>query len=265
MRKAELERIRKAAVEAAIEAGKVTLRYYRKRLEVREKARSSLVTQADLKSEALIRRLLGKKFPSFQFRGEEGGSNASAAADAPMWHVDPLDGTTNFVHGFPMYCVSIGLALGPEPLVGVVHIPTLGETFHAAKGCGARLNRAAMKVSRRAKLSECLLTTGFAYLHREEAISPEIERFKRAHLEARAVRRPGAAAIDLAYVAAGIFDGFWERNLSSWDICAGITLVREAGGEVTGYSGQPVSIDGHEILATNGHVHGEMVRLLGGS
>ena len=264
MKKAELEKIRKAAVEAAIEAGKVTLRYYRKTLDVREKARSSLVTQADLKSEALIRKILGKKFPSFQFRGEEGGHNAKAALDAPMWHVDPLDGTTNFVHGFPMYCVSIGLAVAGEPVVGVVHIPTLDETFHAAQGAGARLNRKPMRVSKRATLGECLLTTGFAYMHKADAISPEIERFKRAHLEARAVRRPGAAAIDLAYVAAGVFDGFWERNLSSWDVCAGMVLVREAGGSVTSYSGGPATLDGKEILATNGHVHSAMIGILGG-
>ncbi len=261
-KKNELEKIRKVAVDAAIEAGKVTLRYYRKRLEIREKARSSLVTQADMKSEALIRKILTKRFPSFQFRGEEGGANEAASSDAPMWHVDPLDGTTNFVHGFPMYCVSIGLALGDEPLVGVVHIPTLNETFHGAKGCGARLNRSTMHVSKRKKLSECLLTTGFAYLHKAEAISPEIELFKRAHLEARAVRRPGAAAIDLAYVAAGVFDGFWERNLSSWDVCAGSLLVQEAGGKVSNYRGGLASIDGREVLATNGLIHRQMMGFL---
>jgi len=261
---AELEKIRKAAVEAAVEAGKITLRYYRKSFDVREKARSSLVTEADLKSEALIRKILGKKFPSFQFRGEEGGHNSAAALDAPMWHVDPLDGTTNFVHGFPMYCVSIGLALADEPLVGVIHIPTLDETFHGAKGAGAKMNRRPMKVSKRANLGESLLTTGFAYLHQADAISPEIERFKRAHLEARAVRRPGAAAIDLAYVAAGVFDGFWERNLSSWDICAGIALVREAGGNVSSYDGGSVTLDGKELLATNGKIHGAMIKILSG-
>jgi myo-inositol-1(or 4)-monophosphatase len=262
MKKTELEKIRKVAIEAAIEAGKITLRYYRKRLDIREKARSSLVTQADLKSEELIRKFLGKKFPSFQFRGEEGGSNESATEGSPMWHVDPLDGTTNFVHGFPMYCVSIGLALGTEPLVGVIHIPTLGETFHAAKGCGAKMGNRAISVSKRSRLSECLLTTGFAYLHKAKAIAPEIKRFQTAHLEARAIRRPGAAAIDLAYVAAGIFDGFWEKNLSSWDVCAGIALVREAGGAVTSYSGSPVAIDGREILASNGLVHDQMIKIL---
>ncbi len=173
LKKAELEKVRKAACEAAIEAGKITLRYFRKRFEVREKARSSLVTEADMKSEALIRRLLTKKFPGFQFRGEEGGENTQAASDAPMWHVDPLDGTTNFVHGFPMYCVSIGLALGDEPLVGVIHIPTLGETYHGAKGSGALLNRQKLRVSQRKTIGESLLTTGFAYMHKEEVITPE--------------------------------------------------------------------------------------------
>ncbi len=264
LKKNQLEKIRKAAVEAALEAGKITLRYYRKKFAVREKARSSLVTEADIKSEALIRKMLGKEFPSFQFRGEEGGANRGAALDAPMWHVDPLDGTTNFVHGFPMYCVSIGLALGGEPLVGVIHIPTLNETFHGAKGCGARLNHKPLRISKRSKLSECLLTTGFAYLHEQAALSPEIEIFKRAHIEARAVRRPGAAAIDLAYVAAGIFDGFWEKNLSSWDVCAGMLLVKEAGGKISDYSGNSASLDGRELLATNGAIHRQMIHLLRG-
>lgn len=119
-----------------------------------------------------------------------------------------------------------------------------------------------MHVSKRKKLSECLLTTGFAYLHKAEAISPEIELFKRAHLEARAVRRPGAAAIDLAYVAAGVFDGFWERNLSSWDVCAGSLLVQEAGGKVSNYRGGLASIDGREVLATNGLIHRQMMGFL---
>lgn len=260
--KRELDKVRKVAVEAALAAGELQLRYYRKRLAVREKARSSLVTEVDLRSEALIRRTIEKKFPAFQFRGEETGEIAGRSASAPMWHVDPLDGTTNFVHGFPLFCVSIGLALGDEPLVGVIHIPTLGETFHGSKGNGAQLNRAPLHVSRRARLSECLLTTGFAYMREGRRLSPEIHRFEQAHLEARAVRRPGAAAIDLAYVAAGVFDGFWERNLSSWDICAGALLVREAGGKVTNYKGGEFRLHGNEILATNGHIHRGMQKLL---
>jgi myo-inositol-1(or 4)-monophosphatase len=261
LKKAELEKIRKAALAAALEAGELQMRYYRKRLQVKEKARSSLVTEVDLRCEAMIQKQLGKKFPSFQFLGEESG-RSGVFRDAPMWHVDPLDGTTNFVHGFPMFCVSIGLAVGDAPVLGVIHIPTLGETFHGSKGCGARLNNAPLRVSQRRTLSECLLTTGFAYVKESRRLSPEIRKFERAHLEARAVRRPGAAAIDLAYVAAGVFDGFWERNLSSWDICAGALLVQEAGGKVTDYQGRRFSLAGGEILATNGAIHREMRKLL---
>lgn len=263
LKKKDLLKIEKQAVKVAEEAGKVLLRYYRKnRLQVREKAKASLVTQADVNSEKLIKRRLQKLYPDFIFLGEESGQSAGDAEVTPMWHVDPLDGTTNFVHGFPMFCVSIGLALGNLPVVGVIHIPTLGETFHGSKGNGARLNGKPMRVSKRADLSECLLTTGFAYIQDETKLLPEIERFKRVHLEARAVRRPGAAAIDLAYVAAGVFDGFWEKNLSSWDVCAGGCLVKEAGGEISDFSGGPFLINGKEVVATNGAIHGSMVGVL---
>lgn len=260
LRPRELDNIRKHAVEAAHAAGEVILRYYRKRLTVKEKARSSLVTEVDVKCENLIKKRLQKAYPDFRFVGEESGVSGKAGELA--WHVDPLDGTTNFVHGFPMFCVSIGLTLGDEPLVGVIHIPTLNETFHGAKGLGAKLNRNKIHVSPRKKISECLLTTGFAYIQDEKKLEPEIRRFQAAHLQARAVRRPGAAAIDLAYVAAGVFDGFWERNLSSWDVCAGALLVREAGGRVTSYSGGAFAIDGREVLATNGLIHPDMMSFL---
>lgn len=261
LRPRDLEKIRKSAVEAALAAGEIILRYYRKRLVVKEKARSSLVTEVDIKCENLIKKRLHKAFPDFRFLGEESGISAGEPG-AYTWHVDPLDGTTNFVHGFPMFCVSIGLAVGNEPLVGVIHIPTLDETFHGAKGQGAKLNRNRIHVSPRKKLSECLLTTGFAYIQDQKNLEPEIRRFQAAHLQARAVRRPGAAAIDLAYVAAGVFDGFWERNLSSWDVCAGSLLVREAGGLVTAYSGGEFDLSGKEILATNGHIHPDMMKFL---
>lgn len=257
----ELEKIRKAALETSLEAGETLMKFYRRRLNVREKSRSNLVTEADLTSEALIRRRLEKKFPSFRFLGEESGPLADHDDSVPTWHVDPLDGTTNFVHGFPMFCVSIGLALGGEPLVGVIHIPTVGDTFHGALGAGATFNGQRMRVSKR-PLGDSLLTTGFAYIKDRRQLNPEIRRFQDAHLRARAVRRPGAAAIDLAYVAAGVFDGFWERNLASWDVCAGTVLVREAGGKVTDYSGKPFLIHGKEILATNGQIHTSMRKIL---
>lgn len=262
LKKSELEKIRKFAAELAIDVGEFQMKHYRKTLTVREKARSSLVTMVDVKSEKMIQSRLGKKFPSFRFLGEESGEQGDGKSSTPIWHVDPLDGTTNYVHGFPMFCVSIGLALQGKPILGVIHIPTLGETFHGALGCGAKLNRNAIHVSKRKNLSECLLTTGFAYNHESSRLSPEIKKFERAHMEARAVRRPGAAALDLAYVAAGVFDGFWEKNLSSWDICAGSLLVSEAGGEVSDYSGNPMDLHGKEILATNSLVHRKMQDVL---
>jgi myo-inositol-1(or 4)-monophosphatase len=262
MKPAELKKITAHAIAAAHKGGEVLMKYYRKKLHVHEKARSSLVTEADLKSEAVIQKSLKKAFPDFQFLGEESGDLGRGDPTVPTWHVDPLDGTTNFVHGFPMFCVSIGLALGEEPIMGVIYIPTVEETFSGFQGGGAYLNKKRMHVSKRNHLSQCLLTTGFAYVRDEDRLSPEIERFEQAHLEARAVRRPGAAAIDLAYVAAGVFDAFWERNLSSWDVCAGALLVREAGGRVTGYGGQHFTITGREVLATNTHIHTPMMQIL---
>ncbi len=258
----ELKKIKAVAIKAAHEAGKIHLKYYRKKLNVREKEAAGLVTQVDLQSEKLIKKILNKQFPNFAFLGEETGESKKLSEDTPVWHVDPLDGTTNFVHGFPMFCVSIGLAIRDEPILGVIYIPTLNETFHGAKNCGAFLNKKRMKVSKRNILKECLLTTGFAYIADEEKLAPEVTRFKKVSLEARAVRRPGAAAIDLAYVAAGIFDGFWEKNLSSWDICAGALLVSEAGGSVSNFSNEPIKLSKKEILATNGHIHESMIEIL---
>lgn len=257
-----LDKICKLACEAAAKAGKFQLKYYRKKLDVKEKAKSSLVTKVDIGSEELIKKMLSKAYPSFQFLGEESGTSGGDEKGNIVWHVDPLDGTTNFVHGFPMFCVSIGLAVNHQPVMGVIHIPALNETFYGAQGLGAKFNGKKMKVSPRDSLRDCLLTTGFAYIADNKKLAPEITRFEKAHMEARAVRRPGAAAIDLAYVAAGIFDGFWERNLSSWDICAGSLLVQEAGGKVTDYKGDHFDLEGREILATNGLIHKKMEKIL---
>ena len=262
MKKTELEKIKKLTVKTAQEAGEILLGFYRKKILVTEKDQAGLVTQADLKSEKFIQKVFKKHFPSFSFLGEESGESFRADSETPVWHVDPLDGTTNFVHGFPMFCVSIGLSIGDKPILGVIHIPCLKETFHGASGCGAFLNKKHMQVSKRKKLSECLLTTGFAYLHQEEKLIPEIERFKKISLSSRAVRRPGAAAIDLAYVAAGVFDGFWEKNLSTWDVCAGALLVREAGGVVSNFEGGDFQLEGKEILATNPNIHPHMIEHL---
>lgn len=260
--KKELAKIQKEAIKAAHNSGEILLKYWRKKFSVSEKFRAGLVTEADLKSESQIRKTLQKAFPGFAFLGEEGGASHSLDSDIPMWHVDPLDGTTNFVHGFPMFCVSIGLAVGNQPLVGVVHIPSLNETIYAAEGQGCFFNKKRIMVSERKAMKDALLTTGFAYLDEEKALARELEKFKRVSLAARAVRRPGAAAIDLAYVAAGIFDGFWEKNLSSWDVCAGAVLVKEANGMLSDFSGKQMLLHKKEIVATNGHIHRNILNLL---
>lgn len=256
----ELAKVKTLTIKAAQSAGEVLMKLYRKKLDVREKEAAGLVTQADLRSEKLIKKILQKEYPDFDFLGEESGRSADRGV--PTWHVDPLDGTTNFVHGFPMFCVSIGLAVGDEPVLGVIHIPTVGETFHGHLGGGAFLNKKILKVSSRTAMRECLLTTGFAYLHQADKLAAEVARFQKVSLEARAVRRPGAAAIDLAYVAAGVFDGFWEKNLASWDVCAGSLLVHEAGGTVSDFSGGPLRFERQEILATNKCIHPLMQEML---
>lgn len=205
---------------------------------------------------------LRKAFPDFAIVGEESGrSGGTADRDTPTWHVDPLDGTTNYAHGFPMYAVSIGLAIGDEPILGVVHGPSLRETWWGAKGQGAFMNKKRIQVSKRAVMSEALLATGFAYMTGPE-LQDAIERFRRVSTASRAVRRPGAAALDLAYLAMGVYDGFWECSLNSWDVCAGLALIREAGGEATNYTGGTFRFAEQELMTTNGLLHPDLLKLL---
>ena len=259
--KRELKEITEVAYKAAIKAGEIHSAYFRKKIFVREKEAAGLVTEVDVKSEALIKEILFKHYPEFIFFGEEGYTGKEVFSDLPVWHVDPLDGTTNFVHGFPVFCVSIGLAIRDTPLVGVIHAPILQETFWGYQDGGAFRNMQRIFVSSRRKLCETLLTTGFAYSTGKK-LREEIKLFHNISSHARAVRRPGAAAMDLAYVASGVFDGFWERNLHSWDLTAGSLLVREAGGIVTNYAGKNLSLHGGEILAANKTIHKAMLHLL---
>jgi myo-inositol-1(or 4)-monophosphatase len=263
--KSDLALALKSALAAARAAGKIQANFFRKAIRVDEKKGAGLVTEVDLKSEEIILKRLRRDFPSFAIIGEESGASAGSSgptkSDTPTWHVDPLDGTTNYAHGFPMYGVSIGLAVGEHPLLGVILAPSLGECWSAARGQGAFRNGEAIRVSPRKRLPDCLLSTGFAYM-RDKALQDALGRFRRASLEARAVRRPGAAALDLAYVAMGVFDGFWERNLNSWDVCAGIALVEEAGGKISDYEFKPFSFAAREILASNGTIHKSLTELL---
>jgi myo-inositol-1(or 4)-monophosphatase len=254
-----------AAREAAELGGEIVRRMSRGRRAARLKGATDLVTAADGASERAIRRFLARRFPKHAFLGEEGGRTGSGEW---TWVVDPLDGTMNFAHGMPWVDVSVGLVRDGAAVAGAIRDPFFGHTYWAGMGLGAWRNGTRLRVSRRAPLRGCLLATGFAssLLDPGSAPRPEVDlqfrRFERLCLAARGVRRPGAAALDLAYVAAGIFDGFWESRLHAWDVAAGVVLVEEAGGRVTDFAGNRADLFGGEILATNGRIHRETLRAL---
>ncbi len=255
----ELKRYLTVALSTAREAGAFLKRKYGRFRELHEKPDAGLVTEADRGAEKLIARRLLQAFPSHGFLGEEYG--AKPGTSNLRWIVDPLDGTTNFVHGFPQFCVSIGLVRDGHPLVGVVYNPILEDLFWAAKGMGARRNGKIIGVSRTKRMKDALITTGFSY-RKQKVLTQEIEAFSRIVQETQAIRRTGSAALDLCYVACGHFDGFYERELSPWDIAAGILLVREAGGRVTDFSGENHRMKTLSILASNGRLHSSLLRLV---
>jgi myo-inositol-1(or 4)-monophosphatase len=248
------------AIDAARAAGVLLLEFARRDLAISEKAtRGDLVTAADKASEALIVARLREATPHAAILGEEGG--ASAGESDERWIVDPLDGTTNYAHGYPIFCVSIGYEVAGEMRAGVVYAPALGELYAAERGGGATCNGAPIGVSAIASVADALVCTGFkpAFYDRNGAY------FARLSRVAQGVRRDGAAALDLAFVAAGRFDAFWEFDLAPWDIAAGSLIVREAGGSVSAIDGSAFSVDGSSTLASNARVHDEMVRHLSDS
>lgn len=248
------------AIDAAREAG-VLLRAQQSKVSgVRHKGIVDLVTDADLASERLIADRLATAFPDDQLLAEEGTAAGDEADANRRWIVDPLDGTTNYAHGYPFYAVSIALEVAGVVQVGVVYVPALDEMFAAERGHGATLNGAPTQVSDTDELIEAMLCTGFAYdpLKRSANLSP----WSRFVAEAQAVRRDGAAALDLCYVACGRYDGFWERELSPWDVAAGALIVAEAGGMVTDYQGEKADIYAREVVASNGRIHATMLAAL---
>jgi len=252
-------RLAESAIDAAHAAGTVLLRYFRKNLKVREKADAGLVSEADLAAEDRIIRTLRTRFPEFGFLTEEAGEKSIEAPG--RWIVDPLDGTTNYVHGFPVFCVSIAAEWQGEVLAGAIYHPVLKDTYVAIKGRGAFVNGQRMRVSKTARIEDSLLTTGFSY-RKSEFLRDEMTSFERLSEITRAIRRPGSAALDLANTARGIFDGFWERGLSPWDVAAGCLIIQEAGGKVTDFKGNEFSLGKNEILASNGILHDKMTALL---
>jgi myo-inositol-1(or 4)-monophosphatase len=245
------------AVEIAREAGSLLANYYERRVAFETKGEFDLVTEADRASEKLVVERLRSHYPAHAIVAEEGGGHESSSDY--RWFVDPLDGTTNFAHSFPMFCVSIGLERAGEAIAGVVYDPIHQELFTAERGSGAFLNSHRIRVSETKRLAESLASTGFPSRKRHD--NPNIHFYQEFTLRSHGVRRAGSAALDLAYVASGRMDAFWEFKLNPWDTAAGILLVEEAGGRVTDFSGDHFRLDSREILASNGLIHEELLGL----
>jgi myo-inositol-1(or 4)-monophosphatase len=239
----------------AREAGALLMDFFHQQVKIEYKGDADLVTVADRKSEALILERIRKQFPTHDVMGEE-GTRIESGSDY-KWYVDPLDGTTNFAHGFPVFCVSLAVEYRGRRVAGVIYDPTRDEMFAAELGKGALLNGQPIHVSATSRLAECLVGTGFPSQKRHK--SPNIYFYHQLTLRTHGVRRAGSAALDLCNVACGRFDGFWEFNLNPWDTAAGVLIVEEAGGRVTNFSGGPFRIDSRETLASNGLVHDALI------
>jgi myo-inositol-1(or 4)-monophosphatase len=248
------------AIEAVVSAGDVMMSRVGSDVHIAKKGTIDLVTEVDLEIEAMFRTMIGARFPDHAVLGEEMGGSATAPA-GPCWVFDPIDGTTNFAHGLPIFCSSLALEIDGVAEVGAVYDPNRKELFTAERGGGAWLNGKPIQVSAAATLVDAMLVTGFPYdVHaRVEEI---VGLFAAFVGQARAVRRLGSAAIDLCYVAAGRLDAFWERDLKPWDIAAGALIVSEAGGQLTNMSGAPFTSRGQNVVASNGLLHPAMLEVI---
>lgn len=257
--KREIARYLKFAGATAREAGKILLKKSRGKNEILYKGRVNLVTAADLASEKFIVNSIERAFPGHSRLAEEISSRDTGSEF--NWIIDPLDGTTNYAHRFPFYCVSIALEYEGKIVVGVIYDPERNELFTASENNGSFLNGKSIRVTSQTKLSRSLLATGFPY---DIGTSSEdnIDNYARFAKSCRGIRRAGSAALDLAYVACGRFDGFWELKLSPWDTAAGILLVKEAGGKVTDFQGKRFQIRNRYIVASNGRIHRQMLQIL---
>lgn len=253
--------IREFAVETAMRAGALLKENVGRIASIEFKGAVDIVTDVDRKSEALITGAIKKAFPSHGILAEE---SAEVVQDSPYkWIIDPLDGTTNYSHGFPFFCVSIGFEESGVVTFGVVYDPMMDELYTAEKGKGASLNGRKIGVSAISDLGKSLLATGFPYDLRSSKDN-NLDLFSEFSLKAQAIRRAGSAALDLCYIASGRFDGYWEKRLRPWDVAAGSLIVREAGGTITDFSGSPFSVYGKECLASNGLIHAGMTAIISG-
>jgi myo-inositol-1(or 4)-monophosphatase len=246
-------------IKAAYEAGKLLMDKFESGIRVEFKGKNDLVTEADRQAEALVVKLIRQRYPDHDFLAEEGDYGVSGSDH--RWIIDPLDGTTNYAHGFPWFAVSIALEIKGRLELGVVYNPYVGDFYIAERGCGAFLNERRLHVSTIATLERSLLATGFAYDHKK-CKANNYDYFTRFQKDAQACRRPGAASLDLASVAAGRFDGFWELKLKPWDLAAGILLIEEAGGLVSDFDGLPMTLETQECMASNRLIHKEMQEIL---
>lgn len=244
-----------AAIGAARSAGDLLLQALGRDRHIRHKSQNNLVTDADEAAEVATVAYLQARFPGDSVLAEE-GTQGGHDPDR-LWIIDPLDGTTNFAHGYPVFSVSIALEVRGTVQLGVVYQPVFKELFWATRGGGAFLNHQPVRVSSTDRLEASLLSTGFSYDRRE--IEEELDLFGRFVRKAQAVRRDGSAALNLCYVAMGRFDGFWERSLKAWDLAAGALVVIEAGGQLSDYAGGPCDVRGAEILASNGLIHDQLL------
>jgi len=256
------ERFLPAAVKIAREAGDFLKRHLLdKQKKVNYKGEIDLVTEGDRQAQKLIINRLREYFPHHGLLAEEDGFSTAAKERKYQWIIDPLDGTTNYAHSYPVFCVSLALEREGEVILGVVYDPNFQECFTALRGRGATCNDRPIKVSSIQELDKSLLATGFPYDVRTSEVN-NIDHFINFLRRSQAVRRCGSAAIDLCYVACGRFDGFWELKLNPWDVAAGALIVNEAGGVVSDFQGNPLDIYGAEIVASNGKIHQEMIQVL---
>jgi len=247
------------SAEIARESGALLSTYFERRVAFELKGEHDLVTEADRASERLVVERLRSHFPSHSIVAEEGGGHVGSSEYC--WYVDPLDGTTNFAHGFPMYNVTMALAQAGQLIAGVIFDPSRNEMFASERGSGAYLNNRRIRVSKVARVEDALVATGFPSRNRH--LNVNVHFYYQLAMLTHGVRRAGSAALDLAYVACGRLDGFWEFGLNPWDMAAGVLLIEEAGGKCSDMQGGPVDIRGPHVLADNGIIHQPMVELFG--
>ncbi len=253
----------KICLAAALAGGRIVKKYYGRKFKVRKKGEINLVTEVDFLAQEAICKIIRKIFPQDALLAEEGDLSKTQSAER-RWIIDPLDGTTNFAHGYPRFCVSVALEVSGRLKCGIIYDPIMEEVFKAEAKSGAFLNGKRLQVTKTKKLKDALLVTGFPY----DLNNPEYDNvghFLRFLKKAQAVRRDGSAALNLAYVAAGRFDGFWEPGLNAWDVAAGVLLIREAGGIVTNFSGQNYQLKEHSIIASHKNLHRQLLKEVGKS